>query len=445
MPARALVHVEVELAEAVGARMHERPRPVLSALGGQHANLVLFGRRIASQNLADADIGSMQRILLSEGGILLRFQAQALRRERAHGHVIKKIEQPAVVDVGVRGKGVLGHCVPLGHQPTEYPHHLVPIAGIARIHKETLSPAADDRRVGPRGRLDHGDLCVVRDPVRRDAWREPLAAIPAQQLRELVDRLECAVGREVPFGQGLHREVDVDLELVLLGLADIHVARERAGKGVVKDGVVKDALGTRIHAPDLADPGYLVHEARQSLVRRREKPHPIVLVRQAVFRHRLLARGHIDDVDVEAAHDLEHAHDRPGHVGDLKLEHHNRGALVGRTIEEATARKLCLERCMLLGRALHLDEDGVLVDRLVVAHARDVEPLAGNRTTGGEKRAHMVVDRGRIGLLHERSSRMIIGDDNRGRFPFVTSISPAQRRTPRAASPRARRLRPRLR
>ena len=251
-----------------------------------------------------------------------------------------------------------------------------------------------DADITAAGGLDKGDMEVHPHSVRRNPWLEGGKAVVRQGLGKASDVIKGLVEGLVALVQHLHDTVGVDDEVRPALSAQIQPVRQLAGEGDIKDAVVQNLLRlVVVDDPDGAQPGGGVEEMGELLWLLYKEADLELLPAAAV-----LLGAEVGDVEVVLGDELQDAGDAAGPVPELELHQQHAGGPAA--LEVADLPQFLGGQRQPLRLPVGLDEEGVDVDGLVIAHPGDVEAQGRHASAGLEKGPHVVRHGGDVGLLH---------------------------------------------
>ena len=274
-------------------------------------------------------------------------------------------------------------------------HGFLPHAGKARIHEQHLAVLLDHGHIAARGRLSHAHARAAAALPLRQAHFVGIAAAGVQLCRKFADVFKRLVGRLVTAVQHLHHLIGVDHQLPAVLLIKPRPVPHLIGEVEVKGGVVQVFFGLVIvDHPHGTQRRCLAHEAAHGRFILHQQPHAEMLVRPAVF-----LRADIGDVEAEPVDHLQHGQHLARPVRQLKFQQHHRGrALSVRQV--ADGPQFPFHAGELLLRAVHLDEQDMHIDGLVVAHACDIRARSRDQPARPQKRPRTVGHGGGERLSH---------------------------------------------
>ena len=396
--ALALVDLEMQVAEVeksdLGQGLPELgdPLPGDPQPGGIHAP-------VSRQELADVQIGPVDGILLPKAVFPPGLGDQILGRSVADNDLIEVLHQAAVIRVGVGQQQALGGSVEIGDQGAQDGQGLLAVAGVAAVHAQKPPAAADHGGIAAAGGLDEQDIGLIRDLMGGDPRLEALAPVPGQQLRKAADAVKGAVGQQALLIQGLHGQVRVHQQALLLLIGQIQHAGQPPDEGAVEDAVVIGP-GGRVVLDDLNPTDAL------SLLQKRRDPALILHIQShpELLEGRVAALGiDVGNVEMEIVDQLQNRNGTAGLILEVKLQQHNAGIIPG-ILQIADLLQLRVGSAELFLGALHIQEEHVGIHSLVIADPGDIDAQLGKAPAGLQKGTDVVGQRGGIGFFHRFSS-----------------------------------------
>jgi len=284
--------------------------------------------------------------------------------------------------------------VEIRHRLAQPGQILPPVAGKPAVHAEQAVGEQHHAEIAAAGRLEQREAAPARQIVLGDAHLEPLAPVLHQSLGELADVVEGLVGRAVLLRQHLHDEIRVHDEAALVPLVKPVLGRDPVGEGHIEHRIVERAARRIVVEDlDLAELRRAFQKTRDVLPALHEQAHAEVLIRRAVA-----LRTDIGDIELILSDELQNRLHRAGHVAQMEFDQNDVPETLVRQIADLAQAALGLPDG--LGLALDVDKEHVRVDRLVVAHARDVEPEPREDAARGQKCPDLVGHDGGKGFFH---------------------------------------------